>query len=928
MEKYQIAIIIALLCLSAAVLFVPTVIYLVRRKVEKPSGGSGKKSVVSGLLLFSVCLFGAMWCLRYAVGYFSLISMEGDIITLTWWEEIIDSLFRALRTFSMEEEYGEYICAIKDMIAEIIPANHWSFFLCQAVAVAYASLLNLIAPVVSGAIILEIITSAFPKIKLRLLYLNFRRKKYFFSELNAASLALAKSIITNEKKEKPVLIFTDTYVDEEKEKEYELFLEAKQYGAICVRDDLAHVAKPRFGKREYYLMDENEFGNLQTLMGLVEDENIKFIRDSRIYLFVQSDAYVQIEKQVNLKLDGERKKKLLQPGNKPVIIPVNGFRNLVHNLLGDIPLYEPLVHKADPTKLNVTILGNGIIGTEAFLSTYWFGQMLISRQQDGKETMEDCELTVNVVSKDTEADFWAKIDYVNPEIQTTVEVLTKTESRPAGDLLAYNASGNKNNAYCKVRYIQTDVKIGGFWNGETEQTQKLLESDYFIVALGNDADNISVAEKLRRAIGKKHVEAQSEGAVSNAVIAYAVFDPELAETLNERKRYQTRKPDRSDIYMYAFGSLKQVYSCENVYMSKHTVLAEETANAYGKLQTHIEDNQRRAKGGENGNYNYWANLARAAHIKYKVFSLGWITQSVFSYYGDELKCHIDETKQGLDRYELLPSDYPKACDKVASDVYHREVIKGACQKYKRIAISNTDFADARYQSLKTELERKKHCLAWLEHRRWNAFTRTLGYQQIDPERILDVKNSQKDMELKLHSCLAEARRPSLESGDTYIYARFKPNGKVDEDSMFASYESEPLDYLDGASIARRNRDRAKMSGDYKVYDYYRYEFDNYLSTREVSELIPIAEDTIIANCQKGVYEGAIFFKECSEWHIPFDSLKKELEKLYYKLDPSKQEEEDLIKDCKSGKYKKGFEVFGEWFLLKEDAAKLPDPQRI
>ncbi len=716
-----------------------------RRRTPEKYGKTG----VSSVLVFSLFLMLSIWCLRFAVGYYDIIVSRCPAQKLTPIEEIGNSFFKALRTFSLEEEYKEYILDIKGLTAELISAENWHFPYVQAALIVYASALNLLAPIMGGAIILEILASAFPKLRLRWVYMFSRRPKYYFSELNPATLALAKSLFYDEEKGKPILIFTDTYVDDEKEKDAELLLEAKKFGAICVRDDLIHVAKTARGERKYFLMDQNEFGNLQTLMGLVEDHNVKFIRNCEIYLFVQSDAYVQVEKQINRKLDGEKKKKLLGNGEKPTIIPINAYRNLVNNLFVDVPLFEPLIRKKDQRKLSLTILGNGMIGTEAFLSAYWFGQMLVSGEENGASFVDECEMTINIVSKDTEDVFWSKIDYINSEIRDTVRVLSDDEDSKEYDLLAYSQSGECNKPYCSVRYVKADVKVDGFWDGNIPQAQDLLESDYFIVALGDDADNISIADKLRRLIGKKHLEKAAMEQVpegreneqrivsDDVVIAYAVFDSDIAAVLNERKAYQCSRNGITDVYMYAFGSIEQVYSVENVTMSKSEILAKGTGKAYThaqRMQSHIADNKKRKKD-ENRNYSYWADQARAMHIRYKAFSLGLIQKSVFDLY-------------------------------VGKPESHEAYIVQQCALYKQITKADKKVAE----EILAAAESKRHLLAWLEHRRWTAFTRTMGYQftgEFRKNLYLNGENH-KNMELKLHPCLVEAAKPELDGKSSYL----------------------------------------------------------------------------------------------------------------------------------------------------------------
>jgi hypothetical protein len=76
------------------------------------------------------------------------------------------------------------------------------------------------------------------------------------------------------------------------------------------------------------------------------------------------------------------------------------------------------------------------------------------------------------------------------------------------------------------------------------------------------------------------------------------------------------------------------------------------------------------------------------------------------------------------------------------------------------------------------LEDRKHMLAWVEHRRWNAFTRTMGYQSTDAlEKNLASYASHKNMPLKLHPCLVEAKMPVKE--ESYITGDFASNGKLD-----------------------------------------------------------------------------------------------------------------------------------------------------
>ncbi len=760
--------------------------WLGRNFFFKKLSGSDNKAGLSKALCFSGCLLLSIFLMRYAMAL-CIQPEEGEPV-LNGMERFVESFFRSLRTFGIEEEYPRLVVQMKSLIVN----KFWRF-----IAVLYASILEIIAPIAGGAIILEILSSVLPKVRLYLSFFSFGRRNYcYFSELNAPSVALAKSIATEYAKKKnklkPVLIFADSYVDRENEKEYELFLKAKKLGAICVRDDLAHVRKPFCWRkhREYYLMDENEFGNLQSLASLVDPVNVKFIKRAFIYVFVQSDAYIQVEKNIQK----EFSKLYSKESEKPRIVPVRGFRNLVQNLLQEVPLYEPLISKEKKNELNVTIMGNGLIGTEAFLNVYWLGQMLVPAKKEG--TLAPCNLTVNVVSKDDEETFWAKIDYVNPEIQKTVKKIKS--HNPSNPLLIYNKKSKETSPpYCKVRYLKSDLKIEGFWDGEKEGLQEILNSDYFIVALGSDADNISIAEKIRTHIGKKHIEECQKNGFNRTVISYAVFDSDLAGTLNEERRFKSvlEREGDYDIYTYAFGSLEEVYSCKNVYLSKQSIWEDLS----GKSFDHLNDayrldnlnrigNKEKKKLYEVSNYDYWADLAKALHIKYKVFSLGWIQNSVFvSLEEDEYDRMQKEKREKFSLYLKLAA---------VSFTDQKDLLSGP----ERVAYR--------------ELQEKKEYLAWLEHRRWNAFTRTMGYRHVDIQKLLTGVSAQKDMRLKLHACLVETEYPNNpQRNNCYMWMK-KP---------YSQYDEALLDTLDQVSKAR--------NFDYKEYDYCSFELDD-VSTKE------------------------------------------------------------------------------------------------
>ena len=95
-------------------------------------------------------------------------------------------------------------------------------------------------------------------------------------------------------------------------------------------------------------------------------------------------------------------------------------------------------------------------------------------------------------------------------------------------------------------------------------------------------------------------------------------------------------------------------------------------------------------------------------------------------------------------------------------------------------------------------------LQWLEHRRWNAFLRTMGYQHTDCYKAyLEHTHGHKQMEAKLHPCLVECNMDGIhgainDAGNVTSYiSEYVNNMNVRDALAIRRYisENEPgLDY--------------------------------------------------------------------------------------------------------------------------------------
>ena len=746
LNKYQVVFITVLVCISVVIFLIPAIVFCAHRMM-KSSDEAYIKNHVSHMLVFSVCLISSVWCLRYAVGCYEIFTAEGTS-ALTWWEEIFNSIVHALQTFSLDEDYDTYIINGKMMLQDIFGSNTvW-----QNIYGMYASILNFISPIAGGTVIFDIIASIFPKVKLYISHFVLWKEKYYFSELNGASLALAKSFLDTESNyfKKPIMIFTDAYIDDKDERSSEIFLEAKSLGFICVRDDLAYIKKNRFGMRQFFLMDEAEQGNLQTLAELANQKNSIYLKKSEIYFFTNDDAYVQLGKRIYDKLNFKK-------NELPIFIPVQSYRNLISNLLVQIPLYEPLIGKKrnkDGTQdLIVTIVGIGNIGTEMFLATYWFGQIL------------NCNLKINIISHESEDKFWSRIDYINPEIRhTTIK----------GDpILQINRKGDMADEYCKVRYIQCDVKSSRFIACLTEAEEQILKTDYFLISLGNDEDNISVANTVRKYVGEYHIALKEP---IRTVITYVVYDVEISNTLN-RKKYFRFVNDKVDVYMQAIGNLSEIYSVSNIFMEKPRALAQRAQDAYNAIQNRshrVEKSKERIE----DEYKYWADLSRGMHVRCQIYSMGLITVSLF--------------------------DYPDSKEK-----YEKE-LNNIYEEYKKRISGDFKFDSPEHEEEHLSL---LHKMAWLEHRRWNAFTRSKGFRQTDDYDVYavsGVNGSYKQMDIKLHPCLVECDKNGIK-------ATISSKGVIDESTLLKCTDRTDFDLLDDLSYDLY--EKKYNNYDFKQYDY-------------------------------------------------------------------------------------------------------------
>lgn len=247
--------------------------------------------------VFIISLAFSVLCLvvAYVVGESKGFGVDG----------IVDAIATFLQFFSLDAEYTCIAAAAE----KVVPSAPWLFGGLTAIE-------TFLAPVAGACFIGQLIYSFIPRLWL---WLNWKRTKFVFSELNERSITLAEDIARlsweirrwhckkypfvkenidfDQKKwlKSSCIVFTDAYTDKEAETSSELLARAKRIGAICLKDDI--LERPLhflfFWKKKivYFLIDQAEENNLTSAIALLttkrtlwkrtlwESKNIKVYKD-------------------------------------------------------------------------------------------------------------------------------------------------------------------------------------------------------------------------------------------------------------------------------------------------------------------------------------------------------------------------------------------------------------------------------------------------------------------------------------------------------------------------------------------------------------------------------------------------------------------------------------------------------------------------
>lgn len=725
-------------------------------------------------IIVSLYVLAIVFVMRLAV------TLAGDpegTENLNFVERVFDSFVHALQTFSMDEGYTEYTRVGKEVLTSA-GYTSWAF-----VYGLFISFLNILAPIIGGALLLDILTGLFPSVRL---FLHPFKHKYVFSELNEMSIALAEDIyakgsdntpnykqINSKCIFKPLIIFTDAYVDDESEVRSELLARAKKLRAICVKTDLLDLCFIHSKTVTYLLIDSKVEDNITTFSKLAKNErtnsehsilnnntthferlfpvvkeNSKEYR-TRMYVFIQEEHEAETIHRI---LDSS------SINGQIAVRAIRDYMNAAINLMVNVPLFLPLLY-TPKNELTITILGSGSIAQDVFKTIYWCGQM------------NNIALKINIVSKDaTQLEKYFKEHYseMMKSCEEHSDILKVYES---GVSMDYSTVYSK----CTFQDIEDVTSISAL-SGPTIDFIK--QTDYYVIALGSDELNHSVTSRLNNELLKRRLNdrASSTSTFScpeTTFLVPAIFNSELADAI------RISKPNKPDSFIMPFATFRTRFSCQNVFFASFISDATSSQQLYNKHQQKkwIKDE-----------YTWMANVVKEVHAVYKLFSIGKLLAATNA---DGTLIDITETS-----FKYISSPLT-----VTKDEYDT--------------------------------------LAWLEHRRWNAFLRSQGFSFPDWsifERYSNEIKTHKNIRLKYHPCLVECKK-----GRTVplnLVATSNPT-----DFMLIPYDR--LDYTSSKILHDMQSIDSEfvlpsVSG-YKAYDYYgRYIYIDYQS--EISECIPVDQD--------------------------------------------------------------------------------------
>ena len=538
-------------CLIVALaIFVAFAVWaLVLTKIPYKSGRVLKPFYLlfAGVLLSALAMF---------LPIYGQIFAEGTIKPL---EVITMSLHNTFRLFIMDGEFSivtDNMVGLGGLVADV----YAGFF----------SVLYVLAPILTFGVVLSFFKSVDA---LKRYAFSFFRDTYIFSELNAKSLALAKSLKKNNRRR--VIVFCDVF-EQNEEESFELIEKAKEINAILFKKDISAINFGFHSQRRllaFLAIGDGDSENIKQAMELVERYGGR--KNTELYVFSRT-----VGSELMLSKAGTKNIKVRR---------INDARSLVLDLLytggeqifsSALTEYEDVKYfhnyktgKEEPKKcISAVVVGMGLYGREMMKGLTWFCQM------EG--------YTFRLHGFERDANAGARFTSECPEL------MEEKYNKKMDDV---------NDAQYDIT-IHDGVEIlsDAFFN----KLKEIKDISYVFISLGDDDTNIRIAVAIRAALRRMALEAGKE---DTAVIETVVYDENKNKSLNGVFDFSGKS--KYDINFV--GSLPDYYS-EGVLLNS-------------ELEKKALERHMMWGGGEEAirkfwmyEYNYRSSMASVMHRKHKL----------------------------------------------------------------------------------------------------------------------------------------------------------------------------------------------------------------------------------------------------------------------------------------------------------------------
>lgn len=579
----------------------------------------------------------------------------------------------------------------------------------------YNSLTYLIAPVSTICAVASLLSSLF--VYPRLLLASRGADVFVFSDLNSHSRALANSIVEHYSNGQParqnakkcLIVFSGT--DSSSEGAAKGQVPSKRLVVCSSPIEVIHEQVSRSVNRVTYLLSsEDEDENLDRGMRLAQNLSQSGARHhpARIYIFSTSPAAGHL-------VDAMTKEMSSRNASAQLFVRrVDWIRSVVDALLDEWPLFLTGVdnegssdHAFDTDKLyssdsrKVLIVGSGRLAYEYLKGAIWASCLGPS-------------ISVSIVA-------------VSPEAHS----LRSSLCFDAPEIL----NGCADRKY-PVTFHDCDLRSEKFAdflrNSAGEVTIALIDT-------GNELTNVQLAIRMREIEQQEIVRKQASDPTEedyryNSAIFPVVESDALASSLN-----QLRDSHGQSYSLQAIGNERVTYSYNHIFQPTLERYAKGVNRAYFEAFDGNRSYEAADKAFECSEYNRLSSTATAIHIKYGLYVHCW------------------NIANGLYKGKEVASFDPVGCS-IDWTLPTGEINPTLLHSYDRYMRSTLHMGNE-WRGAKSEETVEGARSSWrcaMEHDRWNAYMRVMGYECAGPnevEAFHPITRKNRDDLAKLHNCL-------------------------------------------------------------------------------------------------------------------------------------------------------------------------------